>query len=186
MKWGSNNFLVRTRKMFEKHGFMVAVVDAPYDRNVKSHLSFDRTSKDHLIDIRAVISFLKQKKPVPVWLVGTSRGTTSATHIAVNNSGQCDGLVLTSTMSSVGGMDLEKIRIPTLIVSHREDECWPCPPEAAEMIAKGLINSPKVEVKYFSGGYAPRSEPCQALSEHGFYGIEGKVVDAIAHFIKSN
>ena len=32
MKWGAGNFLVRTRGMFAEHGFMVAVVDAPSDR----------------------------------------------------------------------------------------------------------------------------------------------------------
>ncbi len=32
MKWGENNFLVRTRRLFADQGFTVVIVDAPSDR----------------------------------------------------------------------------------------------------------------------------------------------------------
>jgi hypothetical protein len=49
----------------------------------------------------AVIAWLKQQAPVPVWLVGTSRGTQSAAYIATEATpaqGGPDGIVLTSTI----------------------------------------------------------------------------------------
>lgn len=33
--WGKNNFLVRTRNKFAEYGFMMAVVDAPFDKKGK-------------------------------------------------------------------------------------------------------------------------------------------------------
>ena len=35
INWGKNNFLVRTRDIFAKHGFIVSVVDAPSDKKTK-------------------------------------------------------------------------------------------------------------------------------------------------------
>ena len=80
---------------------------------------------------------------------------------------------------------LDKIRVPTFVVAHEDDECRVTPPDGAERIAKGLVNAPKVAVKMFSGGAPPGSNPCKAKTAHGFLGIERDVVAAIAAFIKS-
>jgi pimeloyl-ACP methyl ester carboxylesterase len=102
-KWGEGNFLVRTREQFAAHGLLVAVVDAPSDRQSPPYLSGFRQTPEHVADIKAVIAWLKQQAPVPVWLVGTSRGTQSAAFIATQlpvADGGPNGLVLTSTMLS--------------------------------------------------------------------------------------
>ena len=83
-------------------------------------------------------------------------------------------------------MSLSRITVPTFIVSHENDACELNPHFGAKQIARRLTNAPKVEVKYFSGGYAPASGPCDAMSGHGFYGIEKEVVAYIAGFIKAN
>jgi len=194
IKWGKNNFLVRTREMFAKHGFLVAVVDAPSDQKSKTGIFGGfRDSMDHVEDIDHVISYLRQMAKIPVWLVGTSRGTESAAYTAINSKQHPDGLVLTASISvpnrkgtSVTEMDLEKVTIPTLIVGNIDDECSFTPPEGAKKIAEMLKSSKKVEVKMFSGGDIPESNPCKALSYHGFLGIEKEVVDFISNFIKSN
>jgi hypothetical protein len=36
----------------------------------------------------------------------------------------------------------------------------------------------------FDGGSAPLSNPCDPLSPHGYFGIDQKVVDAIARWIR--
>jgi pimeloyl-ACP methyl ester carboxylesterase len=186
------NFLIRTRSDFAEHRFMVAAVDAPSDRQYGMHDGF-RNSGKHLEDIEAVISFLKNEANVPVWLVGTSRGTESAAYIATKTKEAINGLVLTSSMTvpnrrgmTVTSMSLGRITVPTLIVSHENDACELTPHYGAKQIARLLKNAPKVEVKYFSGGYAPASGPCDAMSAHGFYGIEKEVVAYIAGFIKAN
>jgi pimeloyl-ACP methyl ester carboxylesterase len=187
------NFLIRTRNDFADYGFIVAAVDAPSDRiSLGMHDGF-RNSGKHLRDIEAVISFLKNEAKVPVWLIGTSRGTESAAYIASKAKGVINGLILTSSMtvynrrgSTVTSLSLDRIDVPTLIVSHEKDGCEFTPPSGAQQIARRLINAPKVEVKYFRGGYFPASGPCDAMSAHGFYGIEKEVVAYIADFIKTN
>ena len=44
---------------------------------------------------------------------------------------------------------------------------------------KRVTKSPKVDFIEVQGGDPPRSEPCEALSPHGFLGKEREVVAAI-------
>jgi hypothetical protein len=83
-------------------------------------------------------------------------------------------------------MGLDKITVPTLIISHKEDKCFATPALDAPKIKKAIINSPKVDVMYFTGGKRAIENECSGLSAHGFYGIEDQVVSAIADFIESN
>ena len=198
MGWGAGNFLVRTRDKFAAHNLLVAVVDAPSDRQTGMNAIF-RMSPAHAQDIGAVAAHLKAQAPVPVWLVGTSMGTFSAAGgaIAARN---VDGLVLTSTITrsqpfwkiarshrhGVASMPLQRVTVPTLIVSHTKDGCDITPAADAPKLRKGLAKAKPVEVVLLSGGDRPRSEPCQAMSQHGFLGIEADAVNAIAKFIKAN
>ena len=81
--------------------------------------------------------------------------------------------------------NLEGITVPVIISSNREDACHLSPSEDSELIRERLINSPRVEVKYYSGGDVPQSKDCDALSRHGFLGLEGEVVNDIVSFIES-
>jgi pimeloyl-ACP methyl ester carboxylesterase len=127
MKWGEGNFLVRTRRLFADAGLTVAVIDAPSDRQSPPFLSGFRQRPEHAADVKAVIAWLRGTAKVPVWLVGTSRGTQSAAYIATELAGADgpDGLVLTSTILTdlkgnrpVPAMPLGKIRVPVLVVHH--------------------------------------------------------------------
>lgn len=191
--WGRNNFLVRSRNNFAAHGFTVAVVDAPSDRQGgQGMLGGFRASSEHVTDIDAVIAVLRQRSGLPVWLVGTSRGTESATWVAIHSRQSPDGLVLTSSMTvennkgvTVPEMALDQIRVPVLVVAHRHDGCAKTPAQGADRIKNGLKQSPRVEVSYFEGG-RDKGDPCKAKSHHGFLGIEDKVVARIAAFIKGH
>ncbi len=193
MSWGRRNFLVRTRDLFLDKGFIVAVVDAPSDHQEKPWMFFGfRDSDEHVTDIDHVIAYIKKQANVPVWLVGTSRGTESAVTIAIESKQKPYGLVLTSSMteennrgSAVTESDLGKITMPTLITAHEYDGCKHTPPEGAEEIKEMLTKAKKVEIKIFSGG-DETGKPCKAMSHHGYLDIEEKVVDHIAKFIKSN
>ena len=46
-----------------------------------------------------------------------------------------------------------------------------------------LSGAPKKELLTFSGGDAPQSPPCETLAPHGYFGIEERVVEAIAAWI---
>lgn len=82
MKWGNGNFLVRARQLFAEQGLMVAVVDAPSDRQSPPYLRGFRQTPQHAADLGAVIARLRENAKAPVWLVGTSRGTQSAAYAA--------------------------------------------------------------------------------------------------------
>jgi hypothetical protein len=197
MGWGAGNFLVRSRDKFAAHGLLVAVVDAPSDKSEGMNGIF-RMSGQHAGDIAAVAAHLKKQADLPVWLVGTSMGTFSAAAGAIAGKG-VDGLVLTSTITrakpdwkiktshpdGVASMALAKVSVPTLIVSHRRDGCDITPAADAPKLSKALKGSHKVETVLLDGGAPPRSEPCEAMSQHGFLGIENAAVDAIAKFIKA-
>jgi len=191
--WGSGNFLVRTRDRFADNGLTVAVVDAPSDMLDGGMSGGFRSTGDHVKDIEGVIAYLKRLNGLPVWLVGTSRGTESAAFVTIHSRAPIGGLVLTSSItvsnkngSAIDEFALEKIRVPVQIVYHEQDGCWATPAYRNISIASGLINSPKVSSKGFTGGSEPISGPCNARSEHGFLGLEDKVVAAIADFIKHN
>ena len=188
-----NNFLIRSRDYFVDHGFIVAIIDAPSDHQEKPGMLFGfRDSDEHMTDMDHVIGYLKKQAKLPVWLVGTSRGTESAANVAIESKQNPHGLVLTSSMSvenakgtAVNEMELEKIKIPTLIVAHEDDGCHVTPPEASEEIKEMLTNSKKVEVKIFTGG-SESGRACKGRSFHGFEDIEESVVNHIAKFIKEN
>jgi len=191
--WGGNNFLVRSRDTFAEQGLVVAVVDAPSDKQEKPWMFYGfRNSAEHVTDIDHVINYLKKQNNLPVWLVGTSRGTESAATLAIESKQQPHGLVLTASMTEENGkgnavteLELAKIKLPTLVASHENDGCWVTPPEGAEEIKEMLTAAKKVEVKMFSGG-DETGKPCKGSSYHGFQDIEEEVVKYISKFIKEN
>lgn len=189
--WGGNNFLVRTRQQFADAGFAVAVVDAPSDKQSPPYLGGNRQKPEHRTDILAVIAWLRQQSPAPVWLVGTSRGTQSAAYIATEAGtaqGGPDGLVLTSTiLSDPGGravpkMPLKTLTIPVLVVHHEQDACKACPFSEIPALMDKLAKTPKAELISVSGGQS-RGDPCEAMAYHGFNGIEAEVVGKISRWI---
>ncbi|WP_432730932.1 alpha/beta hydrolase [Variovorax sp. W6] len=188
--WGAGNFLVRTRQSFADQGLMVAVVDAPSDRQSPPYLSGFRQKPEHAVDIKAVIAWMREQSKVPVWLVGTSRGTQSAAYVATELAGAegPDGIVLTSTILTdpkgrpVPAMPLEKIRVPVLVVHHEQDGCPLCAFSSAPGLMEKLANSPRKELLAFRGGES-RGDPCEAMAYHGFNGLEQEVVAKIAGWI---
>jgi pimeloyl-ACP methyl ester carboxylesterase len=193
------NFLVRSRERFAAHNYIVAVVDAPSDRQRGMNAIF-RMSDAHAGDIGAVVSYLKNEAAVPVWLIGTSMGTFSAAIGAIAGGKNINGLVLTSTVTrsppewliaksypnGVADMGLSEITVPTLIMSHREDLCSTTPAADAAMLRMRLTKTSKVEIALLDGGDPPQSSPCEAKAAHGYLGIEAEAVNAIAKFINSN
>ncbi len=192
MAWGKGNFLVRTRQQFAEHELAVAVVDAPSDRQRLALTGGFRQKPEHVADIKAVIAWLKQQNNVPIWLIGTSRGTQSAAFIATQLSvgeGGPDGLVLTSTIltdpkeRAVPEMALEKISVPILVIHHEQDGCNHCSYRDVPFLMKKLTGAPRKELIAITGGES-RGDPCQAFAHHGYNGQEKDVVSKIADWIR--
>ncbi len=193
------NFLIRSRELFAREGLAVAALDVASDLR-RSGMNGDiRLSAQHAQDVAQVIAVLRKRIGTPVWLVGTSSGTLSAAGVAARlalSEPRPDGVVLTSTQTTlvpgycgrtVYFAKLAAISAPVLAVSHGDDAC-PCSPGHAKAGAKlmaALGAAPAKEHKTFTGGAPPLSKgPCLARAPHGFFGIEGTVIKAIAEWIK--
>jgi len=189
------NFLVRSRDLFAERGMIVAVVDAPSDLlDTENGLKRKRIKPEHALDLAAVADFLRKEANVPVWIVGTSRGTISATSLASQKPDSIHGVVLTASVSeggkkgqdSVLNNDLTKITAPVLIVHHARDECDVSPFSGVSKIREKLVNSKTVEVLSFDGGSAKQKNGCKPKTYHGFFKIEDEVVGKISDWIKSH
>lgn len=182
-----NNFLVRSREEFVRRGVVAAVMDVPSDQPSGMDDYF-RLGSAHAADIRAVVSDLKKRfDGVPVFLVGTSRGTISAAAAGRVLGDTIAGVVLTATVflaagsrsgaPGLSGFDFSAIRVPLLFVHHVDDECRYTPYRSA----KG--QEPRFALVTISGGEPARSEPCGALSTHGFLGKEQETVEEIVKWM---
>jgi pimeloyl-ACP methyl ester carboxylesterase len=182
-----NNFLMRVRGRFSAAGFNVAVLDAPSDRSSGMDATY-RASAEHGQDITAAVHLLKQKSSAPIWLVGTSRGSVSAANGAARlGRGEIAGVVLTSSIWS-GGMSmvpLGQITVSVLVVHNRDDACGESPYAGVSAGMDALKAAPAKELITVSGGVS-RSRPCDALSPHGYYGIEDQVVPPIIVWINAH
>jgi hypothetical protein len=178
------NFLVRSRRLFAGSGIVAAVMDAPSDQSRGMDDEF-RLSDAHAEDTGRVVADVKSRYPgLPVFLVGTSRGTISAASAGKRLGHGVDGVVLTATLflasrrqPGLSGFDFSSIPVPLLFVHHVDDGCDYTPHSAAKRLADRY---PVVSV---SGGLPPQSTPCEAMSPHGFLGREADAVDAIAKWM---
>jgi pimeloyl-ACP methyl ester carboxylesterase len=139
-----------------------------------------------------LIAALRAEAPVPVWLVGTSMGSVSAANAAARlTDGGPDGVVLTSSVmgrsremgESLQDVTLDTIRVPVLVVHHRDDGCRASRYADASWAMRRLSAAPKRELLTYTGGDAPQSDPCEPLSPHGYFGLDATVVEAIAAWI---
>lgn len=179
------NFLVRIRQLLADAGMVDVIVDSPSDKLPQGMTDRFRQGGDHLADVRALIADLKVRFPsAKVYLLGTSRGTISAAALAAALGSSVQGAILTSTTTkrdrmgeALSGFDFATIKIPVLLVHHRDDGCATSPYWEADRLSK---NFPLVSV---SGGDPPQTDPCEPLSPHGFFGREAPVVDAIKNWM---
>lgn len=182
-KFGAGNFLPRSRREFIRNGVLPVVLDAPSDHSREMSDQF-RTSEAHARDARAVVAEMKKRHPgLPVFLVGTSRGTLSVAYLAAALGGEVAGVVLTSSLfygpgrarpALLSSFDWSAVKAPLVFVHHEDDGCGATPYHEAARLGRRF---PLITVK---GGKPAESPPCEPLAQHGFFGREAETVDAIA------
>ena len=190
-KFGQGNFLVRSRAEFVKRGVAAAIIDAPSDQQNGWGMSDEfRLGDAHFADISTVIEDLdKRFRGVPVFLIGTSRGTISAAALGARLGPRPAGAILTSTMfrqaprkskepgPGLSHFDLATIKIPVLFAHHVSDQCEVTPYSDAARL------SDKYPLITVYGGAPPQSGPCDAFSAHGYLGKESETVEQIVNWM---
>ena len=186
LKFRGANFLVRAAPELARDGVQPVVMDAPSDQNELTEEY--RSGSAQTVDARAVIAELEHRFPeLPIYLVGTSRGTISAAVLGRELGAEIAGVVLTSTMfgsdnsrrrvPSLRGFDYGGIGSRLLFVHHQEDGCEHTPYASAARLA---ARYPLVTV---SGGKPPESGPCEPFAAHGYFGREAQTAAAISAWI---
>ncbi|MEP4380553.1 MAG: hypothetical protein ABJ215_09390 [Alphaproteobacteria bacterium] len=196
------NTLTRNVAALRKAGFVTALVDTPSDHLTGDGLGGFRTTEDHADDLGAIVADVRGRTALPVFIIGSSRGTISAVNAAANLAGifAPDGVILFSPITSgfVGGrkawaaqtvfdMALGNIHRPLLVVAHESDACIRTPPEKARDILS-RTNGALEELVMVAGGPAANSgvkglKACIGKYPHGFGGQDELVIELITEFI---
>lgn len=184
----SNNFLVRSAGEFREQGLNVAIFGRANGQELAPQ---DRMGAEHLQDIRQVLQAVRAHSSLPVWLVGTSRGTTSVAAAAsrMPDAGLA-GVVLTSSIvapaepGALPSLDLAAIRVPVLLVQHARDACPLCTPSAMPGVLARFTQAPVKQLQLVDGGAHPTGGVCHALHWHGFIGMEHMAVQRITQWMR--
>ncbi len=191
INFDNDNFLVRSRGEFTSRGVGAVIIDAPSDQQENWGMTDEfRRGQQHFTDVSAVVKELgKRFSSLPVFLIGTSRGSLSAAALGARFGPQIAGVVLTASMfrpagarsrepgRGLSGFDYSTIKTALLFVHHVSDLCSVTPyADAARLVDQ----YPLITV---FGGRSPQSEPCGPLSAHGFFGREADTVEQIVNWM---
>jgi pimeloyl-ACP methyl ester carboxylesterase len=181
----NNNFLVRTRGLWLQYGINAMVLGSP-----NGHSLFgQRHLPAYAAALGVAVDFARSRSNVPVWLVGTSMGSIAAANGAAHLGGKVAGVVLTSSVTKpnrfgeiVADSEPGLIAVPALVVSNSGDLCSSSRPGDAANLLASMPRSPRKEVIVVQSSQL-QSDPCEALSPHGYLGIEADVVKRMAEWI---
>jgi hypothetical protein len=183
----ADNFVVRTRDRYFADGIVSVLVDAPSDHPNGLGDSY-RTGLVEAEDVQAIIDWSRARWNVPVWLVGTSRGTISCANVAARlGAAGPDGLVLTSSIwggshATVYDVNVKKVTVPTKLIHHEWDAC-PASLYSGVADLRAAFDNAVQGFDSFTGGTTD-DEECGARAFHGFADLDDSVVPKIIGFIQ--
>jgi hypothetical protein len=191
IKFSTGNFLVRSRAEFVNRSVVTAIIDAPSDQQGGWGMTDEfRLSEAHFTDMSAVVEELQRRFPqLPMFLVGTSRGTVSAAALGAQLGQRLTGVVLTSTVfrptprnakepgPGLSRFDFATISTPLLFVHHLNDQC------EMTLYSEAARHSGKYPLLTVFGGTPPKSGPCDAFSAHGYFGRESETVEQLVNWM---
>jgi hypothetical protein len=216
----SGNFLVRTRWDFASQGFVVLTLDSATDfQNPELYpngLEGQQSNPNHIADVLQVISYARSipglPANMPVWVVGTSRGTAGAWVAGGNPCSSPaippnpspvgpDGLVFTSPVNDAatvvgcvvsGDADsllvapLANITVPTLLFNNKMSMCQAAQYTGDPALLKALTGTTvKANQNVNDATFPALSSNCESLSPHGYFGDEPDVVTKVSNWIIS-
>jgi len=179
------NFLLRTSPTWQAQGFAVAVVTPP---NGMSLLGYRHTPA-YAAQLGEVVDFIHTRTSAPVWLVGTSQGAIAAVSGGARLGGKIAGIVVSSSVTgrsnsgeTLFDSDPGSVTVPALVVANTGDTCQASPPGEAPRIAAAFARSPRKDIIYVQST-ASQGPACEAMSPHGYFGIEAETVSRITAWI---
>ena len=188
------NFVIRTRMLWAARGYAVLIPDAVAGVNLRGA----RSSQAYGTLVARMVATAHRLARLPVVLLGTSQGTIAATNGAAIASHDPQlkslvALVLTETVSKAGFLSDETVfdahpaavHLPTLIVANEDDRCEVAPPDAAGQVAAAFLAAPQIKVVRIHSGLGRDERSCGSRSPHGYYGIDGQVVDLVDKWIET-
>jgi len=187
----TGNFLIRSADLFLRHGLNVMMADAAPAHPTGLNFA-TRLGATHAAELQGFINAAVNRWNKPVWVVGTSNGSISTVTAGgfLPALAGLSGVVLTSPVTNLTpgtqptfNLFASRIVVPALVVSHQDDHCSFSPPAGAAALF-ALIPSANKAARTFEHGHSVATDPCGAFSEHGYAGIEDKVVKTIADFIR--
>jgi pimeloyl-ACP methyl ester carboxylesterase len=118
----TGNFLLRTQPLWLPQGFAFEILGAPNNASLHGQ----RHTEAYADAVGPAVDFARTRSSAPVWLVGTSAGTTGTANGAVHLGGKVAGLVLTSSVTrqypggeTVFDTNLAAITVPVLVVANQ-------------------------------------------------------------------
>src|SRR5439155_357129 len=75
---------------------------------------------------------------------------------------------------SLQDVALDRLRVPVLVVHHREDACRASRYADTSWAMRRLSAAPRKALLTFSGGQGPQSEACEPLAPHGYLRLGDK------------
>lgn len=196
----AGNQLVRTRAKYAAKGYDTLVPDLAPDMKVGANgvLNGYRVSLNYAKDIGAMVKYLRSRGGQPVVVIGTSRGSGGAANAVakLTDPRRPDAVIYTSAFLKLDCSDIinlwcltnnqpQLLKLPTLVMWHIGDQCFATPPSAVRPFNKWWENGTQLALsrKPFTGGLPPESPPCEAKSQHGFWGLDQQVVNAATAWI---
>jgi hypothetical protein len=197
----TGNQLVRTRAKYKAKGYDTLVPDLAPDMKVGADdvLAGYRVSLNYARDIGAMVKYLRANGAEPVVVIGTSRGSGGAANAVakLTKARRPDAVIYTSAFLKLDCSDIinlwcltnnqpQLLKLPTLVMWHVDDGCVYTPPSAVPPFRTWWQQGTQLTLarKAFNGGDPPLSEPCEAKSPHGFWGLDQKVVDVASEWIE--
>lgn len=158
----SCNPAVRNRQALADHGYAVAVVDAPSDRQVWRYE-----------DMVEVIRYMQQRDSVPTWVIGGSLATSSTLEVAARLPPNNPLGAVFYSPESFSPADAASIMRPSLVVYHPLDTR-----QRGSALYGALTSAPVRQQAVLTGG---NSTGCAGY--HTLNGLSGPFLDAITTFI---
>jgi hypothetical protein len=179
------SFVVRERLRLLDNDIATLVVDCRSDFSTACDDSY-QMSEQRFIDMRPLMDLAKNSFPSikQVWMLSTSRGYFTSATVSKYSSDYFAGVIHTA-----GVVDMvikypdaiTKTATPQFFFHHADDPCRVTQYITAKNIAE-KIEAPMMTVFGGSGYYGGA---CQAHTQHGFKGMEDKVMASIYKLIKT-